>query len=156
MEPTLNTHIAHILTRIDTCIATNQALDLKDVFAYYSYDITSHLTFNAEFDHQQHANPDDLPPLNDHFMLSMLYGFVWNLMPHIATLTSWLPYVQRLKAGRVKLAQMSRNHVQNALAVHEKNAEAKTLLTNLIEAHDPETGEKLGVDAINTEAFGLL
>jgi hypothetical protein len=156
MEPTFNTHIAHILTRINTCIATNQPLDLKDVFAYYSYDVTSHLSFTAEFDHQLHANPDDLPPLNEHFMFGMLYGCVWNLMPYVRTLTSWLPYVQRLKAGRIKLAQMARSHVQNALAVHEKDAEAKTLLTNLIEAHDPETGEKLDVDAINTEAFGLL
>jgi hypothetical protein len=83
-------------------------------------------------------------------------GSIVKLLPHIRTLTSWLPFVRRLHKSRAALAMTARRSVADAIENYKSGEKVHTLLNRLIEAKDPVTGAKLDVDEINSEAFGFL
>ncbi|KEF63430.1 uncharacterized protein A1O9_01408 [Exophiala aquamarina CBS 119918] len=156
MEATFDIHITNLVERVRQAAETGLPLDLKSAFAFYGYDVTGQLAFDTEFSTQSRHDPTELPPLNDHFLLGNVYGSVANLLPQIKICTSWIPWVRSLQQSRKKLAQTASDCVRHAIANHKKDGPARTLLTSLIDAKDPETGATLSVSEINSEAFGFL
>jgi len=157
MEPTFDLHIHNLLAKVNESVNSQDIIDLKETFSYYSYDVTGQLAFNIHFNTQNMNLPKMLPPLIGHFQLGNMYGSVANLLPHVRTFASWLPipWVQRLVKSRKALAEMAASCVTSAIETR-KNEKTDTLLTSLIDAVDPETGAKLTVADICSEAFGFL
>jgi len=156
MEAIFDIHIGHLVDRVREAAETGNTLDLKSAFAFYGYDVTGQLAFDTEFNTQVKHDPKDLPPLNDHFLLGNIYGSIANLLPHIKTCTTWVPWVHALQDSRKKLAGLASTCVNHAVANHKQGGPARTLLTSLINAKDPETGATLSISEINSEAFGFL
>lgn len=156
VEGIFDMHINNLLLKLEQHALSGQVLDLKQALSFYGYDITGHLAFSTQYNTQVLNDPDELPPLNDHFLLGNMYGSVANLLPQIRTMTSWHPWVKRLHNSRAALAQNASDRVADAIRNHKSDEKIRTLLTSLIDARDPETGAKLDVAEINSEAFGFL
>jgi cytochrome P450 len=131
--------------------------DLKNLIAYYAYDIMGEVIFNADFGSQDAANPIMLPPINNHIWLGCLYGMLPSLLPYSMQYSRWIPssWLQDKLRSRAALRQKITAHVTTELA-KDKTIERQNILNRLVNARDPETGEELSEDAISSEAFGFL
>jgi len=156
MEAIFDIHINNLIQKVKEHAQSGAVLDLKSALGFYGYDVTGQLAFDREFNTQVVDDPGQLPPLCDHFLMGNLYGAVANLLPYIRTYTSWIPWCRQLAESRATIAKTASESVQHAIANHKSDSPARTLLTSLINAKDPETGAKLSVDEINSEAFGFL
>ena len=155
MEYILDRHIAVLRQRLDRFVTSGELFDLKDAFAFFTYDMIGEVAFSTQFESQKAANPDNLPPIGDHAMLSCMIGTMSSLLPYSKTIVPWLPstWVRRLINSRAKLRNQTLNCVNAAMGMEEGN---KNLLTDLIRAKDPDTGAGLTKADICSEAFGFL
>ena len=99
------------------------------------------------------------PPINGHLWLSSLYGSLPSWHPYSVKLAKYIPstWIQSLIEARVQLRDAVMSYVKHAVETTGKDELAhKTLLTHLIAATDPETGEKLTLVDLSSEAFGFL
>ncbi|KAH8816733.1 putative benzoate 4-monooxygenase cytochrome P450 [Xylogone sp. PMI_703] len=156
MEAIFDIHINNLMQKVKNHAESGTVLDLKSALGFYGYDVTGQLAFDREFSTQVVDDPEQLPPLCNHFLMGNLYGAVGNLLPYIRTYTSWIPWCRQLAESRAALAKTAAESVQHAIANHKSDTPNRTLLTSLINAKDPETGAKLSVEEINSEAFGFL
>jgi cytochrome P450 len=160
MEDIFNRHIDNIRTKVDKYVQSGEAFDLKEIMSYYGYDVTGELSFSTQYGSQEADDPTRLPPINDHVLLSCMYGSVADLLPvpTLRTITSWVPsaWIQGLLKSRAYLRDNAGRCVKAAIEDHKTDKKAHNLLTQLIEAKDPETGAELDFAEIASEAFGFL
>ncbi|KAL2849878.1 cytochrome P450 [Aspergillus pseudoustus] len=156
MESMFDRHIANLMGSMEKHAKNGTVLDLKQALAFYGYDITGQLAFDHNFETQVMDDPDKMPPLNDHFFLGNIYGCVANLLPWVRSWTAWLPWVQKMIKSRVELTGVAAECIARAMKRHDNEAEPGTLLAALIGATNPDTGEKLTADEINSESFLFL
>lgn len=156
MEIIFNQHVGNLVDKVENNSRSGSAMDLKEAFSYYAYDVTGHLAFNQSFNTQVLSNPALLPPLSGHFFLGNMYGSVANLLPWFRNWTSWHPFVRKMINSRRQMAQQAAECVRRAIQNHKEGDNVRTLITTLIDAKDPETGARLTQDEINSEAFGFL
>ncbi len=71
MEATFDRNVGQMLVAIDSF--GDQPFDLKDIIAYYAYDVMGELAFHADFGTQKSQDPSLLPPINDHIFLGCMY-----------------------------------------------------------------------------------
>lgn len=98
-----------------------------------------------------------VPNWNDHFFLGCLYGMLPSLLlwsMEIGNLIP-LPWFRDLVKSRQIMRDQTIACVTRSLCVSEKQ-DNRSLLSYVIEARDPVTGEKLSMVDIYTEAFGFL
>ena len=155
MEYIFDRHIAALRQRLDGLATSGEAFDLKEIIAFFTYDMIGELAFSTQFGSQKAANRDNLPPIGDHAVLSCMLGIMSGLLPYSQTVISWLPisWVRQLINGKTKLRNQTLDYVNAAMSMEEVN---KNLLTYLIQAKDPETGANLTKADICSEAFGFL
>lgn len=160
MEGIFDRHISELRKQIEEYAVSGEQFDLKELIAYYAYDIIGELAFSRDFGTLRSRDPADLPPINDHIFLGCMYGMLPNLLPYSMRLTKYipLPYVQKMLKSRLRL----RNTTAECVAVEmarskdpQQNTE-KNLLTQLIDAKDPESGAGLTHTDVASEAFGFL
>ena len=154
MESIFDRHVEHLRQKLDKYVTSGETFDLKNLIAYYGYDVLGELAFNIDFHSQEKDDSENLPPINDHILLGCLYGSLPGLLPWSMKLSNYLPFawLRKLIESRQKIRRTV------ARCVEEKTSESseKTLLTNLKLAKDPETGKKLSNIEISSEAFGFL
>lgn len=155
MESIFDNHIHELLLTIDGL--QGKPFDLKELVAFYTYDVMGTLIFNAEFGSQKAQDSNQLPPINDHIFLGCLYGMLPSLLPYSMQVGKHIPWpwLQNLLKSRETLRNKTSNHVATELA-RDKTVKRQNILTRLIEARDTETGEGLTGDQIKSEAFGFL
>ncbi|KAH8807787.1 cytochrome P450 [Xylogone sp. PMI_703] len=158
MEPIFDRHIRNLRKKLNVCSESGSEFDLKRLFAFYTYDILGQLAFSADFNSQQRDDDKLLPPINDHILLGSLYGALPSLLPYSMKFATYLPipWVQGLIRNRLKIRNTVTKCVADELEAKKSNDCTKTLLSQLIAAKDPETGEKLTPVDISSEAFGFL
>lgn len=155
MEHIFDRHIKDLLNAIDAY--GDRPFDLKELIAYYTYDVMGELIFNADFGSQDARDPAQLPPINNHIWLGCFYGMLPSLLPYSMRLSPWipLPWLQdKLKSRRAlkeKTALYVTSELEKGRAVERHN-----ILNRLLHAKDPETGEGLTEDQISSEAFAFL
>lgn len=156
MENFVDQHLEKLIQNLDTFARTGDAFDLKDYVAYYVLDVLGELAFSRSFDAQDFRDPRRLPPINDHIYLACLMGMMPSIMPLFKKVAPHLPlaWFQSLFQARKQLKDTTAECV--ARRIHSHINDRKDLLTNLINAEDPETGAKLTELEINTEAFAML
>lgn len=167
MEPYLDMNIKILRDTIANYCTRNEAFDLKQVLQYYVIDTLGELAFSQTFGVQLANDESLVPPVKEHSLLAAATG-AWPSM--ISTLKKWLPLVpsqslQNLFAGRKACADLASRCVQKRLGdldiVKESDdttvaKQRKDILTNLILAKHPETGEHLTQADLETEAFGFM
>ena len=155
MEHVFDRHIEKLLAAIDA--QGRNPFDLKELLAYYTYDVMGELIFNADFGSQDAHDPNQLPPINNHIWLGCLYGMLPALLPYSMRLSPWipLPWLQDKLVSRRALRDTTAAHVAAELA-RDKTVERQNILNRLVNARDPDTGAGLPDDAISSEAFAFL
>jgi len=157
MEGIYDRHIEKFRSMIDKAAATGEAIDLKERIAYYAYDVIGELAFSTQFDTQETNKPENLPPINDHIFLSCLYGSVPGLLPHSRNIANKLPlpWLQGLLKSRTSIRDTTARCVAACMKQRGKHT-THNLLTQLVEAKDPETGLMLDTPDIASEAFAYV
>jgi hypothetical protein len=166
MEQYLDLNIQILKEKIGTYSSKNEAFDLKKVLHYYTIDVLGELAFSQTFGVQISDDESLVPPVKEHSLLAAATG-AWPLMTY--TLKKWLPKIplqalQELFNGRAACASLASQCVQrrmNALQDIKDNSlvesvHRKDILTNLILAKHPDTGERLTQKDLETEAFGFM
>jgi benzoate 4-monooxygenase len=142
MESIYNTHIKNLLDAIDA--KGGEPFDLKTLLGFYAYDIMGELVFHSEFGTQKAQNPAQLPPINEHIFLSCMFGMLPSLLPYSMRIANYLPipWLQHLLDGRKALKEKTSACLTREMS-RQKSTEKHSILTRLINAKDPETGENL-------------
>jgi hypothetical protein len=166
MEHFLDLNITILKEKVADFSKRNEAFDLKKVLHYYTIDVLGELAFSQSFGVQIADDESLVPPVVEHSLLAAATG-AWPLM--LPTLKKWLPKVpipglRRLFEGRAACASLASQCVQRRMdALNDiKEAEAaasgqrKDILTNLILAKHPDTGQHLTQVDLETEAFGFM
>ncbi|TDZ30108.1 Cytochrome P450 monooxygenase gsfF [Colletotrichum spinosum] len=163
MEHYLDANINILCEKIATFAREGTPFDLKKLLQYYIIDVLGELAFSRSFGAQITGDESLIPPVVPHTLLGSTLG-AWPSMTQ--KLKQWLPSVphkglQGLFRGRAKCAALAAQCVQRRLEEVEKGAVSEKgrrtdLLTNLILARDPETGQKLARQDLEAEAFGFM
>lgn len=162
----MDSNIGILRNKIASYCETGAPFDLRKALQYYVVDVLGELAFSQSFGAQEASDDEHVPPVIEHSLLAAVTG-AWPAMTF--KLKKWLPLVpirslQRLFQGRQACADLAAKCVAKRLQELEKvsgNEDAdpskrKDLLTSLILARDPDTGEKLTQIDLQTEAFGFM
>ncbi|OJD29036.1 benzoate 4-monooxygenase cytochrome [Diplodia corticola] len=164
MEAILDSNVQTLKEKVAGFCDREEAFDLKKVLHYYTIDVLGELAFSQSFGVQVADDETLVPPVKEHSLLAAVTG-AWPLMT--MRLKRWLPKVpserlQRLFRGRAACAQLASRCVQRRLDALKANpdlattGQRKDILTNLILAKHPDTGERLTQTDLETEAFGFI
>lgn len=166
MEVWLDLNIKILRQNIARHAAAGLPFDLRQLLHYYVIDTLGELAFSQSFGLQESCDPDSLvPPVVEHSLLAAATG-AWPSMT--ATLKKWLPYVpsrslKKLFAGRQAVINLANHCVQRRLEDlrdikddEDIRRQRKDILTNLILAKHPDSGERLTPTDLETEAFGFM
>lgn len=166
MEEYFDINIKIVKDKIAQYSASGQAFDLKKVLQYYAVDVLGELAFSQSFGVQIADDDSLVPSVVEHSLLAAVTG-AWPAM--LPTLKHWLPKVpykplQRLFAGRqacISLAVRCVNRRCEDLkgALDDQGPlqqQRKDILTSLILAKHPDTGEMLPKADLEAEAFGFM
>lgn len=154
-EAKFNTHLDRLYANVEK--TNGNPFDIKELFACYAYDVISDLAFDKDFRTQSDPTTEALPSIADHILIGVMYGMVSWLMPYSIRIGNKLPFpsLQKLIRSRRELSQRAAQYVGAAIESH-KGGSKETLLDNLLEAKDPETGASLTPTEISSEAFSFL
>jgi hypothetical protein len=166
MEQYIDANVTILKDRISQEAVAERAFDLKSFLHYYVIDVLGDLAFSKSFDLQLTNDTSRVPPVKEHTLLAsatgawpaMLYWLKW-FLPYLP-----IPAVQKLFNGRRDCAKLASNCVQHRLIEVQASENAKNvsvpqrkdLLTSLILAKHPDTGENLTQTDLETEAFGFM
>ncbi|KAL1964879.1 hypothetical protein VTN77DRAFT_6232 [Rasamsonia byssochlamydoides] len=165
MEKYLDLNIQILKDKLRVYAAKNEVFDLKKALHYYVIDTLGELAFSQSFGVQIADDESLAPPVMEHSLLAAVTG-AWPMMT--VKLKRWLPLVphqglQKLFKGRQACADLASRCVERRLSnlrSTEKDGiaatERKDILTNLILAKHPDTGERLSQVDLETEAFGFI
>ncbi|CAN9330534.1 unnamed protein product [Alternaria alternata] len=167
MEDLLDENVKILKQKLCRYAESGEAVDLKRLFKLYTIDVLGELAFGRSFAVQETDDESRVPPVVEHSLLAAVTG-AWPAMTF--RLKRWLPKVpsqtlRRLFEGRAAVAKLAATCVQERLTAL-RNAkdldddaaapERKDLLTSLILAKDPDTGERLSQIDLEAEAFGFI
>ncbi|RDW84241.1 hypothetical protein BP6252_01831 [Coleophoma cylindrospora] len=165
MERYLDLNIGILKEKIARYSCQNEAYDLKKVLQYYTIDVLGELAFGQSFGVQVADDESLVPPVKEHSLLAAATG-AWPARTKM--LKRWLPIIplkrlQKLFEGRAACAQLASQCVQRRMAALDtikdtatESEQRKDILTNLILAEHPDTGERLTQVDLETEAFGFI
>ncbi|KAE8138927.1 cytochrome P450 [Aspergillus pseudotamarii] len=164
MEEYLDLNIRILKNKVRSYSERGEIFDLKKTLHYYVIDVLGELAFSQSFGVQEADDESLIPPVIEHSFLAAVTG-AWPAMT--MTLKRWLPYVphaglRRLFAGRKACADLASRCVQRRLRDLKNDGtsvgiqDRKDILTDLIKAKHPETGERLTPTDLETEAFGFI
>ncbi|KAH6699707.1 putative cytochrome P450 [Leptodontidium sp. 2 PMI_412] len=140
MEGIIDGQIDILIHHLKGLAKSGEAFDLKTIIACFVLDILGEVAFSRTFNAQAVGGAEEIGAINDHVFLSCVIGEL-PCQDLLKTLVAWspIPWIRRLLKSRAHL-----------------KPRRPDLLANLINAKDPETGEKLTELDINTEAFAML
>ncbi|KIW00167.1 uncharacterized protein PV09_08209 [Verruconis gallopava] len=165
MEPYLDANISILRQKLDNFCDRNEIFDLKRLLHYYVIDVLGELAFGRSFGVQIADDESLVPPVVEHSLLAAATGS-WPAMTR--RLKKWLPKLpipalRRLFKGREACAALAASNVQrrmeelrSMMGTNEKYLGRKDIITSLILAKHPETGERLSRADLETEAFGFI
>jgi len=166
MEQYLDLNIAVMKEKLARYASTGEIFDIKKTFHYYVIDTLGELAFSQSFGVQVADDESLIPPVKEHSLLAAATGAWPSMLPQ---LKKWLPLVpykplRDLFQGRRACADLASRCVRKRLLdlADVKDDEAsiqmqrKDLLTSLILAKHPDTGERLTETDLETEAFGFM
>ena len=165
MESYLDLNVRILKEKLTRLSERNEAFDLKKVLHYYVIDVLGELVFSQSFGIQEADDESLVPPVVEHSLLAAATG-AWPSMTF--TLKKWLPKLPSKKLhnlfdGRAQCAALAASCVRKRKAAlgdvkdpEQVSSERTDILTSLILAKHPDTGERLNQTELETEAFGFM
>ncbi|KAK9451825.1 cytochrome P450 [Limtongia smithiae] len=162
MEQYMDHNCGILRAKIDKFVDRGEAFDLKKILHYYVIDVLGELAFSQSFGVQESDDESKVPPVVEHSLLAAATG-AWPAMT--MSLKAWLPKVphsglRALFKGRSDCASLAAQCVQRRVAEladsKDGGKQRKDILTNLVIATDPDTGEHLKQKDLEAEAFGFI
>lgn len=95
MEYFVDSHILKLRRNLDHFCDSNQDVDLKNMIAFYVFDVLGELAFSRSFNSQDERNLARLPPINDHIYLACLMGMTPDALPWIKKVLPFIPLLRR-------------------------------------------------------------
>jgi cytochrome P450 len=154
MEDIIDGQIEILIRHLKGLAKMGEVFNLKAIISCFVLDILGEVAFRRTFNAQAAGAAGEIEAINDHIFLSCVIGEL-QCQDLLKILVAWspIPWIRRLVKSRAHLKATCANCVRQNL---ENRSERPDLLTSLINAKDPETGEKLTELDINTEAFAML
>lgn len=154
-EDTFDKHLGRLFDNIEQ--SDGKVFDIKVFGSCYAYDVICELAFEKDFNTQAQPSLEKLPPIPDHILVGCLYGLVPSLLPYSMRLGNTLPIpgLQKLLKSRRQLSAQATEYVNAAIEKHN-DGDRESLLANILEARDPETGKRLTIEEICSESFAFL
>jgi cytochrome P450 len=166
MEQYLDENVRILRQKLAECCDRGDVLDFKKIIHFYVIDVLGELAFGKPFGIQETGDESLVPPVIEHSLLAAVTGS-WPAMT--MTLKRWLPKVpvralRKLVEGRAAVVSMASACVRQRIAeINDAKEDGasdatrrKDILTSLILAKDPDTGESLTQADLQTEAFGFM
>ena len=167
MEEYLDDNIQLLRDKITGYAGRKEVFDIKKLLHYYTIDVLGELAFSKSFGVQAATDNSTaealVPPVVEHSLLAAVTGS-WPSMT--MALKSWLPLLphkglRALFKGRADCARLASECVQRRMSDLEdtkqgSEVQRKDILTNLILAKHPDTGERLARQDLEAEAFGFM
>lgn len=164
MEQYLDINMSILKDKLNRLCDLAEPFDLKRILHFYVIDVLGELAFSQSFGVQVADDESLVPPVVEHSLLAAATG-AWPSMTQ--TLKKYLPNLpiqrlQRLFAGRAACVALAAQCVRRRADAlkdvkgEDASAERKDILTNLILAKHPDTGERLTQADLETEAFGFM
>jgi hypothetical protein len=164
MERYLDQNVGILRRKLGEYCHRGEVVDLKRVIDLYVIGVLGELTFGKSFDWQETEDEFRVPPAREHSLLVAVTGS-WQRMT--TNLKKWLPKVQScslqcLSEGHAAVVAMASECVRKRMAALDgvKQGDGavpsgrKDILTSLILAKYPDTGESLTYADLQMEAFG--
>ncbi|RNJ56533.1 hypothetical protein D7B24_007138 [Verticillium nonalfalfae] len=160
MEHYLDANVKLLRHKIAGFARDGRPFDLKKLLHYYTIDVLGELAFSHSFGVQVSGDESLVPRVVPHTLLGSVTG-AWPSMTQ--RLKRWLPLVphaglQDLFRSRAEVTRLASECVERRLGqVKEQGAGHRPdILTRLIQAENPDTGEHLPRIDLEAEAFGFL
>lgn len=167
MESLLDKNVKIMKQKLCGYAERGEVFDLKKVIKFYVVDVLGELAFGQSFGVQETDDESRVPPVVEHSLLAAVTG-AWPAMTF--RLKRWLPKVpsralRRLFKGRAACAKLAATCVRLRLATLRETKgldndaaapERNNILTSLILAQHPDTGETLSQTELEAEAFGFM
>ncbi|KAK5991528.1 Cytochrome P450 monooxygenase [Cladobotryum mycophilum] len=154
-EALFNKHINRLYNNVEQ--TAGKVFDIREYIACYAYDFIGELAFDKDLNTQAQPDREKLPPIAEHTLLACMLGMFPGLLPYSMLLAPYVPIpaLQKLIAGRGELARQTASFVIASKNNHVEGVRS-TLLDNMLEAKDPETGARLSIEELCSEAFTFL
>lgn len=166
MEEYLDTNIKLLKDKIASRAERNEAFDLKKLLDFYIFDVLGELAFSQSFNTMPEEDESRMPPVKENTLLGVTTGSWTAMAPLLRDIVPKIPIkvIRDLVKGRVGCGQLAVQCVQRRLEALQdieagsaaSSKQRKDLLTNLILARHPDTGEKLAMRDLVSEAFGFM
>lgn len=163
MEHYLDENIKILKAKLSGYCDRGEVFDLKKLLHFYVIDVLGELAFSQSFGVQMADDESLVPPVVEHSLLAAATG-AWPAMTF--RLKRWLPKLpiqslRKLFEGRAACAALAASCVRSRVAAlrdvkEGDTAQRKDILTSLILAKHPDTGEKLTQADLEAEAFGFM
>ncbi|KAH7050192.1 putative benzoate 4-monooxygenase cytochrome P450 [Macrophomina phaseolina] len=166
MEGYLDINIKLLKDKIASRAERNEAFDLKKLLDFYIFDVLGELAFSQSFNTMPEEDESRMPPVKENTLLGVTTGSWTAMAPLLRDIVPKIPIkvIRDLVKGRVGCGQLAVQCVQRRLEALKdieagsaaSSKQRKDLLTNLILARHPDTGEKLAMRDLVSEAFGFI
>jgi benzoate 4-monooxygenase len=166
MEYIFDRHASIMMKKLDRIAESGEPIDLIEIFKFYTQDTNGELSFSMQYHLQEKGDISLWPPMNLYITMAKICGYVPGLLGPVVKFGPYIPYLRGLLKSRSGLIQ---DAIRNSQVEYEKrrvkHAEATfddddntriNLLTSLVMAKDPETGEMLDLVDIAEEAMSFV
>ena len=155
MEGVFDHHIRALMEQLDRASDAGTTLDLGQALSFLGYDLIGHLAFDRDFGTQVAQDATQLPPFHDSLSLGSLHACI-SPSSWLKKLTFQIPWVRKLMASRDAITKLAEGFVKEGMERYKDKRVDGTLLSSLIAARDPVTGQMLTPEEITSEAFIFL
>ncbi|KAI1483473.1 putative cytochrome P450 [Daldinia eschscholtzii] len=155
MEPLIENQMKILIEKLNRLAREQEVFDLKDLIAFYVFDILGEVAFGRSFNTQISEVAPEIPAINDHILLSSLLGtFPFRSFFKRITPVLPIPWLRHLVKSRDKLKRVCADCVENRR--QQSSTDRPDLMQHLLDAKDPETRAKLTDAEVNSEAWAML
>jgi hypothetical protein len=156
MEQYLDQNVGILRRKLGEYCHRGEVVDIKRVIDFYVIGVLGELTFGKSFDWQETEDESSVPSVKQHSLLAAV-TVSWPRMTKVPSRS-----LQRLSEGRAVVVAMAPECVRKRMAASEDVRQCdgavpsgrKDILTSLILAKYPDTGESLTYADLQMEAFG--
>jgi hypothetical protein len=166
MEHIFDRHASGMIKKLDRVAESGKPFDLSGIFKFYAQDTNRELSFSMQYHLQDKGDISLWPPMNLYITISKICGYVPGLLGPVVNYGPYVPYLSdglRSRNGLIQDAirnssfEFEKRRVKHAEETFEDDDNTRVnLLTSLVNAKDPETGEMLDLIDIAGEAMSFV
>ncbi|KAF2674259.1 cytochrome P450 [Microthyrium microscopicum] len=166
MEYIFDRHAFVMIKKLDQIAKSGRPVDLTEIFKFFAHDTNGELSFSKQYHLQEQGKLSLWPPMNVYIIMGNICGYVPGLFDPLQKLGPFVPYLRKFNRSRDSLVEdamknatieFEKRRVHNVEATFEDKSESRiNLLTSLVMAQDPESGEMLDLADIAKEAISFV